>query len=524
MTRRTTLLLALGPVLFLGWFFAWPIVSILTTAWRGPVPAGRLLDPGVIWFTVWQAAVSTILTVAAGLPIAGVIARFSFPGRNLLRTLTIIPFVLPSLVVGVAFLALIGPGGAVGVDLTGTATAIVLAHVFFNVAIVVRLVGTMWANLDPATTDAARSLGASPWQAFRTITLPHLAPAVSAAAAVVFLFCFTSFGTVLVLGGPRLATIEVEIYRRSALLFDLRGAAVLALIQMAGVIGALLLYARHRGRSRQGISLRTARLRRPGTRRERLLVAAVGVWTLGLAGIPVLALVVRAFTAGGSVDLSPVTALATSPLVDVGGAIGSSLGYALAATLFAVGIGLPAAVVIASRRGRLAAGFDTLLMLPLGTSAVTLGFGMLIALDAPIDLRRSWILVPVAHALVAIPFVVRSIAPVLAAIRRQVREAAAVLGASPARVRREIDLPIATRAAAVGAGFAFAVSLGEFGATTFLARPGAPTLPLAIFRLLGRPGALNLRGAMVLAVALMALTAAVVLLVDRIRLPGRDLF
>lgn len=524
MTRRAALLLAAGPTVFLAAFFAWPVAAILGTALRGPASAGTLLPPGVLWFTVWQAAVSTIATLAAGLPIAWAIARFSFPGRGLLRTLTIVPFVLPSLVVGVTFLALVGPGGLAGMDLTGTAAAIVLAHVFFNVAVIVRLVGGMWAGLDRRVDEAARTLGATPWQAFRSVTLPRLAPAIGAAAAIVFLFCFTSFGTVLVLGGPGIATIEVEIYRRSALLFDLRGAAVLALVQMAGVIAALAGYARMRDRTERAARLESAPPGRPATRRQRLAVAAVGVWTILLAGIPVLALLIRGFVADGGLDLGPLRTLAADPAVDVAGAAGASAGYALAAAVIALGIGLPAAFVVAARRGRLSAAFDTLLMLPLGTSAVTLGFGMLIALDAPIDLRRSWLLVPIAHALVAIPFVVRAVAPVLASIRPHLREAAAVLGATPGRVWREIDLPIARRAAAVGAGFAVAVSLGEFGATTFLARPGAPTVPLTIFRLLGRPGTDNLRGAMILAAGLMAATALVVAAVDRIRVPGRRLF
>ena len=133
-------------------------------------------------------------------------------------------------------------------------------------------------------------------------------------------------------------------------------------------------------------------------------------------------------------------------------------------------------------------------MLPLGTSAVTVGFGFLITLDAPpLDLRTSVLLIPLAHALVALPFVVRAVAPVIRSIDPRLREAAAVLGAPPRRSWREVDGPIVARAALVGAGFAFAVSLGEFGATLFIARPDTPTLPIAIYRLLGLPGATDVR-------------------------------
>jgi thiamine transport system permease protein len=159
-------------------------------------------------------------------------------------------------------------------------------------------------------------------------------------------------------------------------------------------------------------------------------------------------------------------------------------------------------------------------MLPLGTSAVTIGFGFLVALDWPVDLRTSRILIPLAHALVAVPFVVRTTVPAMRSIEPRLREAAGVLGAPPGRVWREVDLPIVSRAALVGAGFAFAVSLGEFGATAFIARPATPTIPIAIFRFLALPGEVNFGRAMAMSVVLMAVTAAVILTVDRFRAGG----
>ena len=146
-----------------------------------------------------------------------------------------------------------------------------------------------------------------------------------------------------------------------------------------------------------------------------------------------------------------------------------------------------------------------------------LGFGFVLAFDEPpLELRGSPSLVPIAQALVAAPFVVRILAPALRSIDERVREAAAVLGASPARFRREIDLPLVLRAFGVAAGFAFAISLGEFGATVFVARADWPTVPVAIFRFLGRPGAVNAGQAAALSVVLMALTAAAVLVAERV--------
>jgi thiamine transport system permease protein len=184
------------------------------------------------------------------------------------------------------------------------------------------------------------------------------------------------------------------------------------------------------------------------------------------------------------------------------------------AAVLAVAVGGAAAAVVAGVAEPWTRWFDVVLMLPLGTSAVTIGLGFLVALG---PLRTSWWIVPLAHALVAVPFVVRAVVPTLRSVRPELREAAAVLGAPPRRVWREVDLPIAARAFAVGAGFAAAVSLGEFGATTFVVRPDTLTLPTMVFRLLGRPGAVTYSGAMAAAVLLMVLTGALVLAFDRLR-------
>lgn len=157
-------------------------------------------------------------------------------------------------------------------------------------------------------------------------------------------------------------------------------------------------------------------------------------------------------------------------------------------------------------------------MLPLGTSAVTVGFGFLITLDTPpLDLRDSWLLVPLAQALVGAPFVIRVMLPVLRAVDHRLRESAAVLGASPVKVWREVELPIVGRALGIAAGFAFAVSLGEFGATVFIARPDSPTLPVAVARLLGRAGEVNYGQAMALSTILMLVCAASLLILENLR-------
>jgi thiamine transport system permease protein len=528
--RIGRVLLVAVPLGFLALFYLYPVASILLT---GLLEDGALdLSPfgdvltssslrGVVWFTLWQAVASTVLTILAAMPIAYVFARFQFPGKRLLSALLTIPFVMPTVVVATAFLALLGSSSPLGIDLNRSIWIILAAHVFYNVAVVVRTVGGLWSHLDPRMEEAARSLGATRWQAFRNVTLPLLRPALAAAAAIVFLFTFTSFGVILILGGLTYATLEVEIYRQTVVFVDLPVAAALAILQLVGVSVILWLYSRYQRHREVELSLLPAEsvARRPSTPRQRWAVIFTAAYVGVIAILPLGLLVVRSFDAEGVFTFyRTLTDTGSTAFVSPLEAIGNSLWIAGVATVIALVVGMSAAAVVAYRSGRAARSFDLLLMLPLGTSAVTIGFGMLIALDWPVDLRANVLLIPLAHALVAIPFVVRLSVPVMRSVRPQLREAAAMLGASPTRIWREIDLPIAARALTVSAGFAFAISLGEFGATSFIARPDTPTLPIAIFRLLGRPGTLNFGQAMAMSTILMAVTATVILLVDRFRL------
>ncbi|MFC7218263.1 ABC transporter permease [Streptomyces polyrhachis] len=527
------------PAAFFALFFAYPVAAIVLRGLRDGGSwhldrFGTVLGDGVVrevlWFTLWQAAASTALTLLIALPGAYVFARLDFPGKRLLRAVVTVPFVLPTVVVGSAFLALLGRGGLLdglwGVRLDTSVWAILLAHVFFNYAVVVRTVGGLWAQLDPRQEEAARVLGAGRFAAWRQVTLPALAPAVAAAALMVFLFTFTSFGVVQILGGPYYATLEVEIYRQTADYLDLPAAAVLSVVQFAAVAAVLGVHARTVRRRESALRLLPpeATARPPRGAGERALLAGVLATVAALLLLPLAVLVERSFATPDGYGTGFYRRLgeadgtfAVPPLE----AVGNSLSYAAVATLVAVVVGSLAAAAVARRAGPLMRGFDALLMLPLGTSAVTVGFGFLIALDKPpLDLRSAWILVPLAQALVGVPFVIRTMLPVLRAVDGRLREAAAVLGASPWRVWREVDFPLVRRALLVAAGFAFAVSLGEFGATVFIARADNPTLPVAVARLLGRAGEYNYGQAMALSTILMLVCAAALLALERLR-PSR---
>ncbi|MGO0577020.1 ABC transporter permease [Ornithinimicrobium panacihumi] len=530
--------LALVPIAFLAVFFVLPVGGMLG---RGFFPDGQLDLSGVpdvfgrartlrvLWFTLWSALAGTFLTLGMGLPVAFALYRLRFPGRALLRAAVVMPFVLPTVVVGVMFRSLLSKGGPLGfLGWDGTCVPILMAFVFFNLAVVVRTVGGMWEGLDRRAEESAAALGANPWQVWRTVTLPALAPAVVSAATLVFLFCSTAFGVVLTLGGLRYGTIETEIYLLTTQFLDLQGAAVLSMVQLVAVAAMLFVAARTRARRETSVKRVGARAAARPPRRHDLPALAVTLLAVVFILLPVGSLIVRSFRVGDAWSLRHYRALtdpdATPALrVSVTEAVENSLRTAIDATVLAIVLGLIVSIVVSRRPGaagwrRVISSLDAAFMLPLGISAVTVGFGFLITLDRPpLDLRSSPVLVPIAQAMVALPLVVRTLAPVLRSIDPRQREAAAALGATPWRAAWTTEAPVLTRPLLAATGFAFAVSLGEFGATSFLARPDRPTVPVIIYQLISRPGADHLGMALAASVVLSLLTVTVMGLVERLR-------
>ena len=550
----------LGISLFLGLFFFYPLVRIL---WLGLNPAAlRTLDLASLllalhslFFTFYQAALSTILTLVLGLPAAFLFARYAFHGKSLLRVLTAIPFMLPTVVVAAGFNALLGPRGWVNLGLmdlfhlqsapisnVGTLGVILLAHVFYNTTIVIRLVGNALSHLDPRLEQAARTLGADPPRVLNHLTLPLLRPSILAATVLVFIFDFTSFGVILLLGGPGFSTLEVEIYKQAMQIFNLPLAGLLSLIQLLCTLVFSILYSRIVRRSAVTSTPRAAgtNLHKARTFREKLFIAGMVLLLLALFLLPLISLPLRSLTRleadrgqrgqvryGITVDyyaelfINRNDSLFYVPPFE---AIGNSLGYAALTVVLSLALGFPVASALA-RPGRIERLLDPFLMLPLGASAVTLGLGFIVTFNQPpLRLVTSPLLVPLAHTLIALPFVIRSLQPALASIPDRLRQAAASLGASPPRVWFTVDWPIVVRATLSAAVFAFTVSLGEFGATSLVVRPEYPTLPIAIARFLSQPGGMNYGQAMATATVLMVVCGIGILLIERLRLPGAGEF
>lgn len=544
------------PLLFLLFFYFQPLNATFRLAWEAAQESffgsnlwARILRP--LSFTFFQAGLSTILTLLIGVPAAYVFARFRFRGKTFARLLTTIPFIMPTVVVAAGFNAFLGPKGWLNIilesilnfsqapiQILNTLAAILLAHVFYNTTVMIRVLGGAWSQLDTKLEHAARSLGAPPFRVWLEVTLPMLKSALLSAMLLVFMFDFTSFAVILLLGGPGFATLEVEIYTQALYMLNLPLAGLLSAIQLVFTLSFAVLYNRLNQSRNIPLTPRDPKeIEKPAkTMKEKGFIGGILTTLFVLLVLPLLSLAIRSF-----IQLDPNRgdrgifqsgftlayykelfinrrqSLFYVPPVD---AFLNSIYFGLITVIIALVLGYLAAKAIADA-GNWLRWFDVIIMLPLGTSAVTLGLGFILVFNKPpIDVRSFPLLIPIAHTLVALPFVVRILHPVMVSIPKEIRRSASVLGASSWRIWWQIDLPLLWRAFLSAGIFAFTISLGEFGATTFLYRPEMPTAPVAIYRYISQPGALNYGQAMAMSTILMVVCGLSIFFVEKLKLPG----
>jgi thiamine transport system permease protein len=500
---------------------------------------------GLFGFTAYQAALSTVASVLLGLPGAYLLSRFEFPGRRTLRSLTILPFVLPSIMVAVGFLAMFGRNGplntalvALGVgrvDLLFTLEIIVIAHAFYNAPLVTRLVTAAWETVDVRRVESARAMGATPLRAFRDVVLPHLLPSLLTAALLTFVFTFMSFPIVLALGGLRLATVEVWLFARVQEL-ELGEAATLATLETVITLSLTYLYLRYESRQVRAGGDGVPLSRRPlfdGLRTlrdpSRLGLLAYGAVAVLVFVGPMASMVLASVTGPGGFTLDYYRFLVDQQVATAAGttrplpAIVNSLLFGAGTLLLALPIGVVVSVV-ATRGGRGSRAAEALLTAPLAVSGVVVGLGLLqtLVFGTTVLGRRLVATGPVAivlaHAVAAYPFVTRNVAPALGGLDPRLADAARSLGATRLRALLDVELPLVAAALVAGAAFAFAISVGEFDSTVLLAEGvDSYTMPVALERYIGnRSLGPNLGPATAMGTVLLAVTAASFLVIDRV--------
>lgn len=498
------------PLVFLLVVLVAPALRLLVEGGRGDSGVATLfapwLDPylrGRMAWSFWQASITCIASLILGLPMAWVLARFDFPGRTLVLRGLMLPFVVPTLVAAMGVLALLGPQGLLvrlgGPDLQGTPWLLLYGNLFFNLCVVVRAGVDALGQVSAARVAAARTLGATPWRAFWRVEWPAIAPWLASALCLVFLYCFAGFGLALMLGGQDYATAEVEIYTLVAHELKLQEAGVLAVWMLLLMALVALAYAViERRLAAPGRADRVPRVQPRGAAQWAAVLAMVAVYML-ICALPLVAIAQGAINSG-------VDAWAVLLEEDTLAALWNTARFTALSLLLATGLGL--AHALAARR---LLWLRALVFLPFMVSPVMVAFGLLLLYPA---WTGSFSLLVAAYALLAYPFVAKSIASALDSLPEHYLDAARSLGASPWRAFVRVTMPQLAPALRRGMAFAAATAVGEFAVTLFLSRPEWATLTTLIYQHLGRPGAANRGAALVLACVLMGLALLAFVLIE----------
>ena len=502
------------PILFVSVLFYLPLLKIiglgLSTNWYEIYFEPATLK--AIWFTLWQAALSTAIALLIGVPGAYILYRKQFFGQRIIRALITVPLVLPTIVVAISFS---------NFRFVPEIPLIIAAHVFINYSLVVRTLGGVWATMDNDTEEAAAIAGAGRLRTLIAITLPQLKPAIVSAAALTFLFCSSSYGIILILGAGQVQSVETEIATAALQFLDLNRAAALALLQTAITViafGISEAIAKHPiGIEQVHESTRKPRI----DSRDWPAVSVTAIVILGLVFTPMLVLLNKAFTFDGALSLQNFVNLAgrgDRDLLNISvwqATLNTLRNVAISASL-AVGIGSLVSYLLSRTHRTRRAKFsnrtlDLLFLIPVGISSVVLGFGYLITFGGgPLPLRASWLVVPIVQALMALPLVIRLIYPALISIGAEHREAASLAGANSRQTWWHIESGIIRNVILTAIGFAVIAGIGEFGAASLLAFGDQATLPTVLFALISRPGALNYGMAMAVCAILIVLTFVLV--------------
>ncbi len=499
-------------------FLAAPIGALLMrVAGDGTVPAAHAVYR-VLRFSLSQAIVSAGIAIVLAFPVAYAVSHYRFPGRRLIVAASMLPFVLPSIIVVVAMVAFFGRNGTVNrlfgmeANLVYSFAGIVLAHVYYNVSLAVRVLSAAWSGIDRRYGETARSLGDSRPGSFLRVTLPLLRPAVSTAFTLVFLYSFLSFGVVLVFGGVRYATLEVAIYREFFIDLDFRSAAVFAAVQLGFTVLFVAAFARSIHADRAGVARSDPRLPRladasPATRLGMVLYLLIFAVFLGGPLATLIGRVAADPTVFRDLFVPRPGARSVEKIVrsTVPGVILRSVAIAFVSGTATFAL---SAWLALSHRGKGNRLFETTIFAPMGVSVVSVALGLRLLWEGIVPMGA---LVVVGQVVVTLPIVFRIVRAGVEELGDRFVQAARVLGASRFAVFRDVELPLLRRTFANAFAYAMALSFADITMVLGVGRGRIATFPVAIYRLIGFR---SFDLAVALSVIYIGMCAALFLLID----------
>ena len=484
-------------------------------------------------FTVKESLYSAILSVLIALPGAYLYSNYTFRGKKFILSLAQLCFVLPSILVVLGFVIFYGNNGFLNrmlmsllksdepvVKILYSFRAIILAHAFLNFPVALSLLTGYWSSLSRTAENAAATLGAGKLRIFLTITLSRILPVLLSAALLIFLYCFTSFSIILVLGGgPEYTTLEVEIYRTNNIMGQSAKASALALYALFFNTILVIIYTLLSKHTRPDEKSGQDRAVSPGVLARTVMVIytiALLIFILGpLVSIPARSVWSTSSRYGSGFTLRAYEELfglrsTVSGLKDAKTALMNSVIIAGVSALLSTFLALRLALYITRVRSTLG---EVTGMLPMMISSVTLalGFSFLRAKLPFRGMMSSLVFIFLAHFVIVLPFALRTILPVTRSIDERILYAAYTLGAREGKASATVEKPLLRSTLMRAFSFSFALSMGEMNATMTLSEGRITTLPLLLYRLIN---SYNYQGACAVGTVLIVTTLLIFLFAE----------
>ncbi len=516
---------------FLLWFFYFPLGSIFSYSffssgtfswndiWRTLTSAQEIKAIG---FSFSQALLTTGCCILFGLPISFFLAKYDFVGKKFFLNVLCIPFVLPPMVVLLGFIIVFGESGWINTFLAnvfqgsfpsfalfGTFGGILLAHVFYNLSVIIRICTPGWQNMDADMLIVAQTLQPRRLKLFFRIYLPQISNYLITAALLVFIYSFNSFAIVLYLGEVIYQTMEVRIYKLMKFNLNFAGGSAMALIQILCNILFLLLYfwfdkktqMMAEGKERGFLTEPLIQKHRKWQQIQGLFLQfTIFIGVLLFTILPLIAILITSFIPSPmyphfgdaymvlfSNEYMPL--LGSSPLQT----ILNSILFASGATFLTFCLSIVICFILRNRYHQIREYrssifdrlFSLLIFLPMATSTITFAIGLFLQFHHyTFFMTQGWILIIIAHVMISVPFSIRTIFTAYQQIDVELLNVAATLGVSRLKMFFSVELPLIKQSLIVAILYAFAISIGEFGATSFLARAQYTTLSLGVSKLL----------------------------------------
>lgn len=449
---------------------------------------GRLTptDWAAIRFTLLQAGLSALLSVAAAIPVARALARQTFRGRSVLITLLGAPFILPVIVGVLGILTVFGRNGIASVLLGWVGLppvqifglhGVVLAHVFFNLPLATRLILQGWLSIPSERFRLAASVGCGPRDIRRILEWPMLRAVLPGTFIVIFVICTTSFAVALALGGgPKATTVELAIFQAFRFDFDLGKAALLAVVQflICAAAAAVAIRVQIPLATGSGLDRAVERFDDPKTLQKTLDFAWISVAALFLL-VPLASIVLRGWP--GMLNLSE----------PVFGAAVRSVLVALGSTAIAMSLAIPIALAVNGLKQRrwLSGPLESVGYLAIATSPLVIGTGLFILIFPVTDpVALALPVTALVNAVMSLPFVLRALVPAVAEVEGRFGVLADSLAMSGWMRFRWLHLPRLRRPLGFSAGLSAALAMGDLGVIALFSRPDDATLPLQMYRLM----------------------------------------